>query len=130
MTLSYLPEVYASKWHPRKWHPRKTGIDTMASKKDRYRHNGEKSAVMVFNVSSEEKAQVEAEEWELSHEKVEIKQRYKYLGVEMLTNVNDWRTYVGQAIAKTRWVSQDLSCVTKAYARDRQLPFGRPLQDQ
>jgi len=77
--------------------------------KNRYQLNGEKSAVMVFNANKQLERQVATEPWKLSGEVVEVKKTYKYLGVDLLSNVSDWTKYVARAIAKATRVSEDLS---------------------
>ena len=47
--------------------------------KNRFRFNGEKSAVMLFNADSRLKMRAQETEWTLFGEKVEVKKEYKYL---------------------------------------------------
>ena len=53
--------------------------------KHRFRHNGDKSAVMAFNANPELRARVT---------------EHKYLGVDILKNTTDWRTHVERLIKK------------------------------
>ena len=54
---------------------------------------GEKSAVMLFNADSRLRMRAQETEWTLFGEKVEVKKEYKYLGVDVRTNMADWRTH-------------------------------------
>ena len=83
-------------------------VATEYARRNRYGHNGEKSAVMAFYTNSATTKQVRAEPWRLSGEAVKVKDQYKYLGVELLTNLADWSKYMARAIAKATRVSQDL----------------------
>ena len=47
---------------------------------NRFRHNGEKSAVMLFNANAALKRRAHNERWTLSGEMVKVKDQYKYLG--------------------------------------------------
>ena len=76
--------------------------------RNRYTLNGDKSAVMVFNASDSLLAEVNAEQWTLSGEPVKVKQSYKYLGTETLTNLN-WDHHLKQVIAKASSTSEELS---------------------
>ena len=76
--------------------------------KHRFRHNGKKSAVMVFNGDAQTKERVNREVWRLSGERVLVKKEYKYLGVDVLVNVNDWRTHVKRLIGKAQARTRDL----------------------
>ena len=76
--------------------------------KHRFRHNGEKSAVMTFNADKALRSRVSQERWELSGEKVEVKKEYKYLGVDILNETADWRTHVKRLIRKAEHRSLDL----------------------
>ena len=78
------------------------------ARRNRYRLNGDKSAVMAFNTDSTTALQVQAEPWRLSGEIVKIKDSYKYLGVDVLENVTNWEPYLNRAIAKARRVTEDL----------------------
>jgi len=83
-------------------------VVTEYARRNRYRLNGDKSAVMVFNASKLVERAVAEEPWRLSGEVVEVKKVYKYLGVEVLSNTKDWKPYVNRIIAKARRVSEDL----------------------
>ena len=78
------------------------------ARRNRYRLNGDKSAVMAFNADITTKKQVQAEPWRLSGEIVKVKDSYKYLGVDVLENVKNWKRYLERAISKSRRVSEDL----------------------
>ena len=75
---------------------------------NRFRHNGKKSAVMLFNADAELRRRALEEKWVLSGEKVQIKGQYKYLGVELLQNAN-WKEYAQKVIDNARWTSNDLA---------------------
>jgi hypothetical protein len=77
--------------------------------RNRYRHNGKKSAVMLFCADRSTRAAFAAAEWSLSGEKVKVKTEYKYLGTDMLTTVSNWRPYISRTTAKAARISQDLS---------------------
>jgi len=96
-------------------------VVTAYARRNRYRLNGSKSAVMAFNVDKRAAQAVQAEPWRLSGEVVEVKSAYKYLGVELLTNVKDWGPYMNSVIAKARRVSEDLewACRRDAGLRPR-----------
>jgi hypothetical protein len=83
-------------------------VVTGYARRNRYRLNGDKSAVMAFNVDPATKEAVASEPWRLSGEVVKVKDKYKYLGVDVLTNVKDWTPYFNRAIAKAKRVSADL----------------------
>jgi hypothetical protein len=77
--------------------------------RNRYSHNGEKSAVMAFNADKELLQAVESEPWVLSGEPVKVKQRYKYLGIDLLTNINDWTKYLTRITIEATHLSESLS---------------------
>ena len=77
--------------------------------KYRFRHNGKKSAVMAFNADAQTKQRVNREVWRLSGERVAVTQEYKYLGVDVTVNVNDWRTHVKRLIGKAQARTRDLA---------------------
>jgi hypothetical protein len=81
--------------------------------KNRFRHNGDKSAVMVFNPDTILKERVQQEVWVLSGERVEVKNKYKYLGVDVMDNVMDWRTHVERSVTKAVFRSNDLLWMCK-----------------
>lgn len=76
--------------------------------KFRFRHNGDKSAVMVFNPDSTLRKRVRQHIWTLSGEKVAVKNKYKYLGVDMLQNTADWRPHLDRKIREARRKSKEL----------------------
>ena len=80
--------------------------------KNRYKLNGDKSAIMAFNADTSTLTQVHAETWMLSGQKVEVKQSYKYLGTETLTSL-DWTQHVTRAITKAKSLSEDLSWICR-----------------
>ena len=61
---------------------RMNDVATQYAFKHRFRYNGKKSAVMVFNANKALRRRVEEENWRLSGEKVEVKESYRYLGVD------------------------------------------------
>jgi hypothetical protein len=83
-------------------------VATQFAMKNRFRHNGDKSAVMVFNANKELRQKVREQRWVLSGERVEVKKKYKYLGVDVVTNLASWRTHMERVIAKARFRSNDL----------------------
>ena len=83
-------------------------VVTNYAKRNRYRLNGDKSAVMAFNADPALDRAVRAEPWRLSGEVVEVKDSYKYLGVDVLKDVRSWKSYIERAIAKATRVSEDL----------------------
>ena len=70
---------------------RMNDVVTEYAYRNRFRLNGDKSAVMVFGGDRALKDQVEREVWQLSGERVQVKKSYKYLGVDIKTNSADWR---------------------------------------
>jgi exonuclease III len=87
---------------------RMNDIATQYAFKYRFRYNGEKSAVMVFNANKELRQRVEAENWRLSGERVMIRKKYKYLGVDTTTNAASWRVHAQRIIKKATSRSRDL----------------------
>lgn len=83
-------------------------VATEYARKYRFRHNGEKSAVMVFNADKTLRERVDQEVWKLSGERVKVKDSYRYLGVDVLQKVADWRTHVERLIKKAKFRSNDL----------------------
>ena len=83
-------------------------VATQYAFKYRFRYNGKKSAVMAFNADKALKRRVEEERWRLSGEKVEVKTSYKYLGVNIVTNIADWNTHVERMLTRARNKSRDL----------------------
>ena len=83
-------------------------VATQYAFENRFRHNGDKSAVMVFNASKELKGLVQEQRWVLSGERVEVKSEYKYLGVDVLSNSANWRTHMERVTRKARFRSNDL----------------------
>jgi len=81
---------------------------TEFARRNRYQLNGDKSAVMAFNADAATKAQVANEPWVLSGEEVKVKRSYKYLGVDILEDVTDWKPYITRAIIKASRVTEDL----------------------
>ena len=84
-------------------------VATAHARRNRYRHNGKKSAVMLFCADRETRAAFTEADWSLSGEKVEVKTKYKYLGTDLLTTVSNWRPYFTKVLAKATRISQDLS---------------------
>ena len=79
------------------------------ARRNRYQFNGSKSSVMVFNANEATKAKALDEPWELLGEKVKVTNSYKYLGVNILENLNDWSTFMTSTIAKARRSSENLA---------------------
>ena len=88
--------------------------------KHRFRHNGDKSAVMAFNANPELRTRVARERWSLSGERVKVKTEYKYLGVDILKNTTDWRTHVKRLIKKAGNRSRDLLWICR---RDKGISY-------
>lgn len=78
---------------------------------NRYQFNGKKSNVMAFNASKALTELVEREPWELFGEAVKVTKSYKYLGVDLINNLNDWSGYLNRTIAKAKRVSEDLAWI-------------------
>lgn len=78
------------------------------ARRNRFQHNGDKSAVMLFNADAQLRRRVMEEEWVLSGKKVEVKGQYKYLGVEMLQSAS-WKEYAKKAINGAKRASSDLA---------------------
>ena len=83
-------------------------VVTGFARRNRYRLNGSKSAVMAFNADTALKRVVDSEPWCLSGEPVQVQSSYKYLGVDILQDVRDWKPYMDRAISKATRVSEDL----------------------
>ena len=88
-------------------------VATDYAHRNRYQFNGKKSNVMAFNANEAVAEQVQSEPWVLFGEVVKVSTSYKYLGVELLSNLNNWAPYLHRAIAKARRVSQDLAWVCR-----------------
>jgi len=84
-------------------------VATEYAHKHRFRHNGKKSAVMAFNADKQTKERVNREVWRLSGERVEVRDRYRYLGVEVQQQVSDWKVHVKRLIGKAQARSRDLT---------------------
>ena len=80
-------------------------VATDYAHRNRYQFNGKKSNVMAFNANEAVAEQVQSEPWVLFGEVVKVSTSYKYLGVELLSNLNNWAPYLHRAIAKARRVS-------------------------
>jgi hypothetical protein len=78
---------------------------------NRYQFNGTKSNVMAFNASNALTELVKNEPWELFGEAVKVTKSYKYLGVDLVNNLNDWSGYLNRTIAKAQRVSEDLAWI-------------------
>ena len=88
---------------------RMNAVVTQYAKKNRYSLNGKKSAVMVFNANAATKAAVAAHPWSLSGEPVKVKSWYKYLGIDLLENVRDWKKYIKRVIVQATVISENLT---------------------
>ena len=64
---------------------------------------------MVFNADRNLSRAVEEEPWVLSGESVKVKTHYKYLGVDLLSNVTDWTRYLKRNILEANHLSESLS---------------------
>ena len=78
---------------------------------NRYQFNGTKSNVMAFNASKALTEMVQREPWELFGEPVKVAKFYKYLGVDLINNLNDWSGYLNRTLAKAERVSEDLAWI-------------------
>jgi hypothetical protein len=78
---------------------------------NRYQFNGKKSNVMAFNASSALTELVQSEPWELFGEVVKVTKSYKYLGVDLINNLDDWSGYLNRTIAKAEKVSENLAWI-------------------
>jgi hypothetical protein len=83
-------------------------VATEYARKYRFRHNGDKSAVMAFNADKKLRQRVDQEVWKLSGERVLVKDSYRYLGVDILQQVADWRAHVERLVKKAEFRSNDL----------------------
>ena len=64
---------------------------------------------MVFNADRNLSRAVEEEPWVLSGEAVKVKTHYKYLGVDVLSNVTDWTRYLKRITLEANHLSESLS---------------------
>lgn len=78
---------------------------------NRYQFNGKKSNVMAFNASKALTESVLSEPWELFGEAVKVSKSYKYLGVELTKNLDNWSDYLNRIITKAERVSEDLAWI-------------------
>lgn len=76
--------------------------------KNRYQYNGAKSAVMVFNATPELRRRMKRQLWTLSGEEVNITDEYRYLGVDLTTNITNWRQHMRRILDKARYRSNEL----------------------
>ena len=92
------------------------GIVSEFARQNRFQFNGEKSAVMVFNVTVVARAACSSRRWSLSGETVEVRESYTYLGAITTQTAGGlgWKDHVGDAIAKARRRSADLLWVCRA----------------
>lgn len=81
--------------------------------RNRFQFNGNKSAVMAFNVSRAEKKKCETTDWTLFGEKVKVVPQYTYLGVLTTENEASWKAHVNTAINKAKRRSADLLWVCR-----------------
>ena len=79
------------------------------ARKYRFRHNGSKSAIMLFNADKNLTTRVHRQRWSLSGERVEIKDHYKYLGADIQQNISKWTPHLNVLIAQARRRSLDLA---------------------
>ena len=78
-------------------------VATQYAFKHRFRFNGKKSAVMAFNANKALRCRVERK-----NRRLEFRVRYKYLGVDIPTNTENWNPHVVRVIANARNRSRDL----------------------
>jgi hypothetical protein len=83
-------------------------VATEYAHKYRFKHNGDKSAVMAFNADKKLRVRVDQEVWKLSGERVKVTDSYRYLGVDVLQQVADWRAHVERLVKKAEFRSNDL----------------------
>lgn len=83
-------------------------IATNFARLNRFQYNGEKSAVMVFNVDGKTRENVRKTSWSLFGEEVMVKDSYQYLGTATHNNMSDWGPHVKAQIAKAIHRSADL----------------------
>jgi hypothetical protein len=76
---------------------------------NRYQFNGKKSNVLVFNANKQLTDLVRNEAWVLFGEAVEVTNSYKYLGVDLDHNLNNWSGYLNRTVAKAKRISEDLA---------------------
>ena len=83
-------------------------VATEYAHKYRFRHTGEKSAVMVFNADAQLRARVCQTRWTLSGEKVLVTDKYKYLGVDVVGNMANWKPHFERLLKTAKKRSNDL----------------------
>ena len=66
---------------------------------------------MAFNASNALTELVQSEPWELFGEVVKVTKSYKYLGVDLINNLNDWSGYLNRTITKAEKASEDLAWI-------------------
>jgi hypothetical protein len=81
--------------------------------RNRFQFNGNKSAVMAFNVSRAQKRKCEMAPWTLFGEKVKVVPQYTYLGILVTENEASWKAHVNTAIKKAKRRSADLLWVCR-----------------
>ena len=80
---------------------------TEFARRNRYQLNGKKSASWRSTLTRRPGGPSPLS-WVLSGEAVKVMRRYKYLGVDVLENVMDWRAHFARVTAKAVRVTEDL----------------------
>ena len=104
-------------------------VATDYAHRNRYQFNGKKSNVMAFNANEAGAEQVQSEPWVLFGEVVKVSTSYKYLGVELLSNLNNWAPYLHRAIAKARRTLLGFAAEKLAFCPGLQQLCGKPSLD-
>ena len=82
--------------------------------KYRFKFNGTKSAVMVFNAKPHTRAKVTKTVWSLFGERVQVKSQYKYLGVIIDSrNPWNWKPHFKAVFKKANYTNRQLLYICK-----------------
>ncbi len=89
-------------------------VATGYARKNRFQFNGEKSAVMLFNVHAAAKAAADAAHWTLGGQAVEVRDSYEYLGTITPADGLSWTAHVRSSVDKAKLRSADLLWICRS----------------
>ena len=105
--LMYADDIVLLASTPRELAAMNTIVSDFAHK-NRFQFNGRKSAVMAFNTPPNTLKAVKEANWILFGKRVEVVDKYTYLGTVTTTIEGDWRQHVLSAISQAKKRSNDL----------------------
>ena len=83
-------------------------IATDFARKNRFQYNGEKSGVMVFNVTKAQRDKAKDRRWILFGDQVQVVDEYTYLGTITCNDESSWAKHMQASTAKARKRADDL----------------------